>query len=124
MFNIDWTELDDIMEQWHLRRKSVRKLSDIALDTDYLIWQQPNREKIYDLKCSICLGLLRLPSVACAACHNNFCKQCADKAREAFDAMQAENSSDDPTMFGLPRPKMECPLCKEVLVEAPIDLET
>ena len=38
MYNIDWIALDEIMAQWHERRKTVRKMSDIVLDTDYLIW--------------------------------------------------------------------------------------
>ena len=86
MYNIDWLELDEIMSEWNTKRKSVRTVADVAIDTDYLIWDNLNREKIYDLKCCICLGLLRTPSVSCSACNNNYCKICIDAVKAAFIA--------------------------------------
>ena len=86
MYNIDWLELDEIMSEWNTKRKSVRTVADVAIDTDYLIWDNLNREEIYDLKCCICLGLLRTPSVSCSACNNNYCKICIDAVKAAFIA--------------------------------------
>ena len=66
MFNIDYIELDQIIHDWDERRGNQLNIHETVIDTNFLIIQdQTQKELIDDLKCCICLGLVRLPATMC-----------------------------------------------------------
>ena len=107
-FNIDYIELEQIVNSWDLERASQENTPDTVIDQNYIVvTDQTQKELIEDLKCSICLGLVRMPATMCGSCDKVFCKSCMQEYKSS------QHDLSQSSFGGVP-----CPMCKQTYHEA------
>ena len=136
MYNVDYKELDEIVEDWEQKRQSKVKIIDVILDQNFLdIKNETQKQMIYDFKCSICYGLGRPPTIMCASCDKMFCEVCIRDVKTNYhkglleeslgirnvsvmdmEAFAEEEAGAGNSIYQLP--PINCPLCRETFTDA------